>query len=105
MGARYAQLSLEERRKIERWRHAKVSVNEMARVLKRHRSTIFRELKRNHFFDAELPKVVGYFGVAAHSMTRDRRTRQRKLIRWPDLCSKVVERINTVGCRNRFPIE
>lgn len=41
MGARYAQLSLEERRKIERWRHAKVSVNEMARVLKRHRSTIF----------------------------------------------------------------
>lgn len=93
MGARYAQLSLEERRKIERWRHAKVSVNEMARVLKRHRSTIFRELKRNHFFDAELPKVVGYFGVAAHSMMRDRRTRQRKLIRWPDLCSKVVERI------------
>lgn len=93
MGSKYTQLSLEERRKIERWRHARVSVNEMARVLKRHRSTIFRELKRNHFFDAELPKVVGYFGVAAHSMTRDRRSRQRKLIRWPDFCSKVVERI------------
>lgn len=71
MGARYAQSSLEERRKIERWRHARVSVTEMARVLKRHRSTIFRELKRNHFFDPELPKVVGNFGVAAHFMTRD----------------------------------
>ena len=53
MSAKYTQLSLEERRKIERWRHAKVPVNEMARVLKRHRSTIFRELRRNHFFDAE----------------------------------------------------
>jgi len=77
MGSKYTQLSLEERRKIERWRHAKVSVNEMARVLKRHRSTIFREQKRNYFFDAALPKVVGYFGVAAHLTTRDRRTRQR----------------------------
>ena len=33
MGRVYAQLTLEERRKIERWRHARVSVNEMARVL------------------------------------------------------------------------
>jgi len=48
MGRVYAQLTLEERRKIERWRHARVSVNEMARVLQRHRSTIFRELRRNH---------------------------------------------------------
>ena len=48
MGAVYTQLSLEERRRIERWRHAKVPVNEMTRVLKRCRSTIFRELKRNH---------------------------------------------------------
>jgi len=31
MGRVYAQLTLEERRKIERWRHAKVPVNEMAR--------------------------------------------------------------------------
>lgn len=42
----YAQLTLEESRKIERWRHPKVSVNEMARVLQRHRSTLFRELRR-----------------------------------------------------------
>jgi hypothetical protein len=49
MGAAYAQLSITERRRIERWRHARVPVDEMARVLKRCRSTIFRELKRNHF--------------------------------------------------------
>jgi hypothetical protein len=41
MGAVYRQLSFEERRRIERWRHAKVPVDEMARVLKRCRSTIF----------------------------------------------------------------
>jgi IS30 family transposase len=31
----HTQLSITERRKIERWRHAKVPVDEMARVLKR----------------------------------------------------------------------
>jgi len=35
MGAVYTQLSITERRRIERWRHAKVPVDEMARVLKR----------------------------------------------------------------------
>ena len=35
MGTVYDQLSITERRKIERWRHAKVPVDEMARVLKR----------------------------------------------------------------------
>ena len=47
MGTTYTQLSITERRRIERWRHAKVPVDEMARVLRRCRSTIFRELKRN----------------------------------------------------------
>ncbi len=39
MGMVYTQLSLRERRKIETWWHAKVPVREMARVLKRPRST------------------------------------------------------------------
>ena len=93
MGRVYAQLTLEERRKIERWRHAKVSVNEMARVLRRHRSTIFRELRRNHFQDPCMPKVVGYFAMAAQLRTSDRRARQRKLIRHPQLRDQVIERI------------
>lgn len=47
MGTVYSQLSIEERRRIEDWSHAKVPVREMARVLKRHVSTIHREIKRN----------------------------------------------------------
>ena len=93
MGRVYAQLTLEERRKIERWRHARVSVNEMARVLRRHRSTIFRELRRNHFQDPCMPKVVSYFAMAAQLRASDRLARQRKLIRHPQLCDQVVERI------------
>ncbi len=34
MGTTYTQLSITERRRIERWRHAKVPVDEMARVLR-----------------------------------------------------------------------
>lgn len=93
MGAVYSQLSITERRKIERWRHAKVPVDEMARVLGRCRSTIFRELKRNHFSDPCLPKCEGYYGAAAQLMAADRRARQRKLIKYPDLCKRVSERL------------
>ena len=71
MGAVYSQLSITERR----WRHAKVPVDEMARVLKRCRSTIFRELKRNHFSDKSMPKHDGYYGAAAQLMSADRRAR------------------------------
>ncbi len=93
MGAVYDQLSITERRKIERWRHAKVPVDEMARVLKRCRSTIFRELKRNHFSDESMPGCDGYYGAAAHMMQADRRARERKLIKHPELCKRVIERI------------
>lgn len=40
----YSQIDLDERRKIERWHAAKVSVDVIAEKLGRHRSTIFREL-------------------------------------------------------------
>lgn len=51
----YKQLSLEERRKIEQWRADKVSADVIAERLCRDRLTIFRELRRNHFQDAEMP--------------------------------------------------
>ena len=90
MGTTYTQLSITERRRIERWRHAKVPVDEMARVLRRCRSTIFRELKRNYFSDECMPKCDGYYGAAAHLMQTDRRTRQRKLIKHRSLCERVI---------------
>ena len=69
----YKQLSLCERRKIEEWRGAKVSVDVIAERLGRNRSTIFRELRRTHYQDAEMPKVVGYFGVVASIKALSRR--------------------------------
>ena len=59
----YSHLGIEERRKIERWRAAKISVDMIAEKLGRHRSTIFRELKRNTFEDRELPDLNGYYGM------------------------------------------
>jgi IS30 family transposase len=93
MGTRYAQLSVEERRKIERWRLAKISVDEMARALGRHRSTIFRKLWRNHFQDRDFPRVVGYFAMAAQCQTADRRARHRKLVRHDALRETVEARL------------
>lgn len=93
MGRIYTQLSVDERRRIERWRAARVSPTEMARVLGRHRSTIFRELTRNHFVDRDMPKVVGYFAMAAQLQTSDRRARHRKLVRHAGLRERVVARI------------
>jgi IS30 family transposase len=94
MGAVYSQFSLQERRKIENWRHAKVPVQEMARVLKRHKSTIFREIKRNFWADNAFPtRYAGYFGHAAQLQTNKRRTVQRKLMRHPELCKTVIARI------------
>ncbi len=65
----------------------------MARVLRRCRSTIFRELRRNHFSDESMPKHDGYYGAAAQLMTADRRARDRKLVKYPELCKRVIERI------------
>ena len=93
MGAVYAQLSVKERVQIERWKLAKVPVREMARVLRRSKATIYREIKRNWFSDECLPGYDGYYGAAAHRQATDRRARQRKLIRHPQLRNQVVERI------------
>ncbi|NVO56411.1 transposase [Rhodobacteraceae bacterium B1Z28] len=62
-------------------------------MLKRSRVTIHRKIKRKFFSDSCLPKCDGYYGVAAQLMTVDRRARQRNLIRHPDLCKRMVERL------------
>ncbi len=91
MGAVYTQLSLRKRRRIEDWWHAKVPVREMARVLKRSKSTIHREIKRIFWVDEAFPKrYAGYFGHAAQLQTIERRSVQRKLVRHPDLCKTVI---------------
>lgn len=89
----YSQLDLDDRRKIERWRHAGVAVDVSAEKLGRHRSTMFRELVRNKFEDDEMPELTGYFCVAANGKAKERRSRHRKLVRHPRLRAAIIERI------------
>lgn len=67
----YSQIDLDERRKIARWRQAGVSVDVIAEKL----------------------GLTGYFCVAADSKAKARRSRYRKLVRFPRLRSAIIERI------------
>lgn len=70
----YSHIDLDERRKIARWRMASISVEIIAEKFGRHRSTIFRELKRNMFVDKMIPDLNGYYCVTAHDMAYERVT-------------------------------
>lgn len=89
----YSQIDMDERRKIERWFAAKISVNVIAEKLGRHRSTIFRELKRNRFSDPELKELDGYYCVTANDMAQKRRYAMRKLVRFSTLRESIIDRI------------
>ena len=93
MNGNRSHLSIDERRQIEQWKAAKVSVDEIADRLKRHRSTIFREIKRNQFQDAALPKVGGYFSLVAQMKYASLRLRGQKLMRHLELQAMVIDRI------------
>ena len=75
----YNHLSLDERRKIYFLREEKISVNEIAKRLGRHRSTIFRELQRNTFFCEEDKTLNGYTHLNAQEFYRRRRQKQQKV--------------------------
>jgi transposase, IS30 family len=95
MSCRYVQLDLAERRKLARLREARVAVDEIAARLGRHRATIFRELRRNRFVDAELPKLNGYYAANAQEMAQARRSCRRKLIIDAQLRAAVIDRLKT----------
>ncbi len=78
----YSQIGMDERRKIARWRTAGISVDVIAEKLGRHRSTIFRELRRNAFTDSQMPDLNGYYCVTANDIARERRAKLRKLARF-----------------------
>lgn len=65
--------------------NAKVPVSKIAAEIDRHRSTVYRDIKRNGFEDEELPYLHGYYGVNAQRTALARRARRRKLIRLKDL--------------------
>lgn len=93
MARSFAQLSLDERRIISRMHEKKISQAEIARTLRRDRSTICRELRRNFWHDREVPIAEGYWHVTAHGMASDRRRKYRKLLRDPSLCAAVIDRL------------
>ncbi len=89
----YSQLTLSDRRRLYQLKERKLPVGEIARQLGRHRSTIYRELKRNTFHDREFPEYSGYFGTIADDLRKERRRRLRKLRRHPELREFVIERL------------
>jgi IS30 family transposase len=87
----YSQIDMDERRKIARWRTAGISVNVIAEKLGRHRSTIFREIRRNAFEDRQYPELSGYFCVTANAIACERRAKLCKLARFSHLRQSVVD--------------
>ncbi|MBB3354124.1 IS30 family transposase [Rhizobium sp. BK049] len=77
----------------DRSRAAGLSATVIAEKLGRHRSTIFRKLKRNAFEDRQMPDLSGYYCVTAHEMARECRARLRKLARFSHVRQSVIERI------------
>jgi hypothetical protein len=60
----YQNLGLDERRQVYQLAATGRSVQQIAAALQRHRSTIYREVKRNRHLDDE-PLFRGYFPTAA----------------------------------------
>jgi len=89
----YTQITLADRRRLQQLMTAKVSINEMARLLGRHRSTIYREIRRNTFHDRELPDYDGYYSTLANDLAQERRCRLRKLRRHPDLREEIISQL------------
>ena len=87
----YQQLDLDERRTIFRLLNAKVPVAAIAQQLGRHRSTIHREIRRNHFHEQR--EYAGYFPLTAQDRARQRRQRLSKLRRHEVLRHYVIDKL------------
>jgi len=94
VGARYDHLTLDERRLIYRLREARLGVPRIAERLGRHRSTIYRELRRNWHRDGEIREMNGYYPTVAHGAAARRRYRLGKLQQNSTLATFVVERLS-----------
>ena len=89
----YTQITLADRRRLHQMIATKAPVNEMARLLGRHRSTIYREIRRNTFHDRDLPDYDGYYGTLANDLAKERRSRLRKLRRHASLPEEIISQL------------
>ncbi len=92
MGGRDCHLSLAERRTLFQLREARQPVGVIAATLGRHRSTIYRELRRN-FFRGGSREWNGYLPVTAQSFAPNRRRRLAKFGARADLRDHVTEQL------------
>ncbi|WP_424934448.1 IS30 family transposase [Amaricoccus macauensis] len=89
----HRELTLEERRQIEKMLIVKTPISVIAVRLGRHRSSIYREIQRNRYEDTELPNLNGYYGLLAQKTAAERRCRRRKLIRLQDLRAAIEDQL------------
>ena len=97
----YQHLGLVERRQIYQLAATGRSVHQIAASRQRHRSTIYRELKRNQHLDDE-PVFRGYFPTAAQTMAARRRVRGSKIVRSPSLPPISPTACQQLGRRSRL---
>jgi transposase, IS30 family len=87
----YQQITLDERAEISRLRGLRCSVAEIARLLGRHRSTIYRELGRNRSLRDQ------YEWYHAHCLARTRRRHSRRNRRLTSAHWGIVVRLLALG--------
>jgi transposase, IS30 family len=92
MGHHYRHLDMDERRQIMRLLERKASISEIAQLLGRHSSTLYRELRRNFFRD-QYPEFSGWSPWTANQFARKRRHRHRKLERDRTLRCHVISKL------------
>lgn len=92
MADTYRHLSLAERETIMSMRDRRMPVSRIAAELRRHPATIYRELRRNFFYDVDA-WYRGYFGRVAHQKAASRRIRGGKVSRDRKLAVHIAERL------------
>jgi len=89
----YSQITLAERCRLYALKQRKAPLGDIVRLMGCHRLTIYREIRRNSFRDAELPEYNGYYSVVADNISKELRTRLRKLRCHPELRNLVIEQL------------
>ncbi|WP_031231681.1 IS30 family transposase [Asticcacaulis sp. YBE204] len=92
MGHHYRHIDMAERRQIMKLLERKVPLPQIAKIIGRHHSTIYRELRRNFFRD-KYPEYSGWFPWTASEFARRRRRKQRKLERDRTLRVYVIDKL------------
>jgi IS30 family transposase len=91
----YRKMNLDERRILATMLQAKATKTKIAEVLGRDHSTIHREIKRNWWYDEDVPQADGYWHVTAQTLADRRYMKRRKLEQHEDLRKEVIAKLKT----------